>query len=66
MILPAPVEAVLCDADGNLFPSEEPAFDASAEVTNAFLASLGVDMLSVPLPTGDSTGRSRPPARPGR
>jgi HAD superfamily hydrolase (TIGR01509 family) len=43
MILPAPVEAVLCDADGNLFPSEEPAFDASADVTNAFLASLGVD-----------------------
>jgi HAD superfamily hydrolase (TIGR01509 family) len=37
------IEAVLCDADGNLFPSEEPAFDASAEVTNAFLASLGVD-----------------------
>jgi HAD superfamily hydrolase (TIGR01509 family) len=37
------VEAVLCDADGNLFPSEEPAFDASAEVTNAFLASLGID-----------------------
>jgi beta-phosphoglucomutase-like phosphatase (HAD superfamily) len=37
------VRALLCDADGNLFPSEEPAFDASAEVTNAFLASLGVD-----------------------
>jgi HAD superfamily hydrolase (TIGR01509 family) len=32
---------VLCDADGNLFPSEEPAFDASVEVTNAFLADLG-------------------------
>ncbi len=43
MILPVPVEAVLCDADGNLFPSEEPAFDASADVTNAFLASLGID-----------------------
>jgi beta-phosphoglucomutase-like phosphatase (HAD superfamily) len=42
-VLPAPVEALLCDADGNLFPSEEPAFDASAEVTNAFLASVGVD-----------------------
>lgn len=38
----APV-VLLCDADGNLFPSEEPAFVASAEVTNAFLASLGVD-----------------------
>lgn len=37
------VTHLLCDADGNLFPSEEPAFDASAEVTNAFLASLGVD-----------------------
>lgn len=28
------VTTVLCDADGNLFPSEEPAFDASVEVTN--------------------------------
>ncbi|WP_233491156.1 HAD family phosphatase [Blastococcus sp. TBT05-19] len=37
------VQYLLCDADGNLFPSEEPAFDASAEVTNAFLASLGID-----------------------
>jgi beta-phosphoglucomutase-like phosphatase (HAD superfamily) len=33
---------LLCDADGNLFPSEEPAFVASTEVTNRFLASLGV------------------------
>ena len=33
--------ALLCDADGNLFPSEEPAFEASAEVTNRFLAELG-------------------------
>jgi HAD superfamily hydrolase (TIGR01509 family) len=32
---------LLCDADGNLFPSEEPAFEASAEVTNRFLAELG-------------------------
>ncbi len=37
------VRAVLCDADGNLFPSEEPAFVASAEVTNRFLAEHGVD-----------------------
>ena len=37
------VQYLLCDADGNLFPSEEPAFDASSEVTNAFLASLGID-----------------------
>jgi HAD superfamily hydrolase (TIGR01509 family) len=44
--LPEPLverlEALLCDADGNLFPSEEPAFVASAEVTNRFLADLGV------------------------
>jgi HAD superfamily hydrolase (TIGR01509 family) len=36
------VEVLLCDADGNLFPSEEPAFVASAVVTNRLLASLGV------------------------
>ena len=36
-----PVEALLCDADGCLFPSEEPAFDASAGVTNRFLAEVG-------------------------
>jgi hypothetical protein len=34
---------LLCDADGNLFPSEEPAFVASADVTNAFLAQFGVE-----------------------
>ncbi|WP_250007757.1 HAD family phosphatase [Actinoplanes sp. M2I2] len=37
------VRVLLLDADGNLFPSEEPAFVASAEVTNRFLASLGID-----------------------
>src|SRR3954471_17014154 len=37
------VQILLCDADGNLFPSEEPAFDASVEVTNAFLAEIGSD-----------------------
>ncbi len=37
-------EVLLCDADGNLFPSEEPAFVASTEVTNRFLASLGLDL----------------------
>lgn len=37
----APVEALLCDADGCLFPSEEPAFEASAQVTNRFLAEIG-------------------------
>jgi hypothetical protein len=36
------LEAVLCDADGNLFPSEEPAFVASADVTNRFLAAHGI------------------------
>lgn len=36
-----PVEALLCDADGCLFPSEAPAFDASADVTNGFLAEIG-------------------------
>jgi HAD superfamily hydrolase (TIGR01509 family) len=45
--LPTPLlerlEYVLCDADGNLFPSEEPAFDASVEVTNAFLTEIGSD-----------------------
>ena len=32
---------LLCDADGTLFPSEEPAYAASADVANAFLAELG-------------------------
>lgn len=32
---------LLCDADGTLFPSEEPAFEASVAVTNRFLAHLG-------------------------
>jgi beta-phosphoglucomutase-like phosphatase (HAD superfamily) len=36
------VQVVLCDADGNLFPSEEPAFVASTVVTNRFLAEHGV------------------------
>ena len=40
---PAAVEVLLLDADGNLFPSEEPAFVASARVTNDCLAQLGVD-----------------------
>jgi beta-phosphoglucomutase-like phosphatase (HAD superfamily) len=39
----AAVDVLLCDADGCLFPSEEPAFVASAEVTNRFLQALGVD-----------------------
>ena len=39
MLRPA---VLLCDADGNLFPSEEPAFVASADVTNGFLEAYGV------------------------
>jgi HAD superfamily hydrolase (TIGR01509 family) len=39
----ANIEVLLCDADGNLFPSEEPAFVASAEVTNRLLAELGME-----------------------
>lgn len=35
------VSHLLCDADGTLFPSEEPAYAASADVTNRFLAGLG-------------------------
>jgi beta-phosphoglucomutase-like phosphatase (HAD superfamily) len=37
-----PITALLCDADDNLFPSEAPAFAASTEVTNRFLARFGV------------------------
>jgi HAD superfamily hydrolase (TIGR01509 family) len=36
--------ALLCDADGNLFPSEEPTFDASVVVTSAFLAEHGIEL----------------------
>jgi HAD superfamily hydrolase (TIGR01509 family) len=34
---------LLVDADGTLFPSEEPAYDASADVTNKLLAHLGAE-----------------------
>ena len=44
----AGVEIVLCDADGNLFPSEDPAFVASALVTNRLLAEIGVDRRFAP------------------
>jgi beta-phosphoglucomutase-like phosphatase (HAD superfamily) len=36
------VRAVLCDADGTLFPSEEPAFAASALVTQEFAGRFGL------------------------
>ena len=51
-VLPRDVVAglttLLCDADGNLFPSEEPAFVASADVTNRLLAELGDDRRFTP------------------
>jgi beta-phosphoglucomutase-like phosphatase (HAD superfamily) len=37
-----PKPTLLCDADGNLFPSEEPAFAASVTVVNDFLREHGV------------------------
>src|ERR1700712_1866305 len=39
---------LLLDADGSLFPSEAPAFVASADVTNRFLAALGVQATYTP------------------
>ena len=42
------ITVLLCDADGNLFPSEEPAFVASTEVTNRFLRDYGVDKTFTP------------------
>ena len=39
---PAPITTLLLDADDNLFGSERPAFDASTDVTNRFLARFGV------------------------
>lgn len=42
------VTTLLCDADGCLFPSEEPAFVASTRVTNRLLADLGIDAQFAP------------------
>ncbi len=42
------VEVLLCDADGNLFPSEEPAFVASTIVTNDLMAQYGSDRRFTP------------------
>ena len=39
----AAVKVLLCDADGCLFPSEEPAFAASVQVMNRLLADLGIE-----------------------
>jgi beta-phosphoglucomutase-like phosphatase (HAD superfamily) len=43
-LLPGPTEltTILCDADGTLFPSEEPAFVASAVVTQNFANHFGL------------------------
>ncbi len=45
---PAAVTTLLCDADGTLFPSEEPAYAASADVTNRFLSGLGAEQAFAP------------------
>jgi beta-phosphoglucomutase-like phosphatase (HAD superfamily) len=37
------LEVLLCDADDNLFPSENPAFVASCEITNDFMSAIGSD-----------------------
>jgi HAD superfamily hydrolase (TIGR01509 family) len=42
------VRVLLCDADGNLFPSEEPAYEASADVTNALLCELRAEVVYSP------------------
>jgi beta-phosphoglucomutase-like phosphatase (HAD superfamily) len=42
------VRVLLCDADGNLFGSEEPAFEASARVTNQLLSDLGIERRFAP------------------
>lgn len=53
------VRALLLDADGNLFPSEEPAFAASAQVVNRLLATLGArERLNAEELRLASTGRS--------
>lgn len=39
----AGVEVLLCDADGNLFPSEGPAFEACCGVINRLMATRGVE-----------------------
>jgi HAD superfamily hydrolase (TIGR01509 family) len=44
----APVRTLLLDADGNLFPSEEPAFAASTEVVNRMMERLGASKRYAP------------------
>ena len=40
---PSRIDVLLCDADGNLFPSEEPAFIPSTRLVNRFLAQAGCE-----------------------
>jgi HAD superfamily hydrolase (TIGR01509 family) len=42
------VQVVMCDADGTLFDSEGPAFEASTTVTNRLLATWGIDRTFTP------------------
>jgi beta-phosphoglucomutase-like phosphatase (HAD superfamily) len=46
--VPSALTTLLCDADGTLFPSEEPAYAASAGVTNRLLAGLGAGRAFAP------------------
>src|ERR1700749_4223576 len=52
---PAPITTLLLDADDNLFGSERPAFEASTEVRNRFLARFGV---TAPLSSEESRKRA--------
>lgn len=45
---PAALEVLLCDADDNLFASERLAFEASCEVTNAYLETIGSERRFAP------------------
>lgn len=56
--LAGPVTTILCDADGTLFPSEEPAFRASATVTQQLAQRFGL--------TGDLTPEALRRASTGR
>ncbi len=38
------VQVLLCDADGTLFPSEEPAWEVSAGIVNELMGQLGRDL----------------------
>jgi beta-phosphoglucomutase-like phosphatase (HAD superfamily) len=48
--VPTDATTLLLDADGNLFPSEEPAFAASTEVVNRLMAEVGSPVRYEPEP----------------